>query len=56
MTAAGCERKLTAVGCERMLTAAGKGKVFYGQEFRGGESTFTVCEVNYQLLAVVLLK
>ena len=31
------------------------GKVFYGQESPRGESTTTVCGVNYQLLAVMLL-
>ena len=34
----------------------GKGKVFYGQEPPSGESTTTECGVNYQLLAVMLLK
>ena len=33
-----------------------KGKVFYGQKSPRGESTTTHCEVNYQLLAVMLLK
>ena len=32
------------------------GKVFYGQEASRGESATTVCGVNYQLLAVMLLK
>ena len=30
-----------------------KGKVFYGQEPRSGESTTTECGFNYQLLAVI---
>ena len=33
-----------------------KGKVLYGQEPPSGESTTTECGVNYQLLAVMLLK
>ena len=32
-----------------------KGKVFHGQESPSGESTTTVCAVNYQLLTVMLL-
>ena len=33
-----------------------KGKVFNGQVLLSGESAATVCGVNYQLLAVMLLK
>ena len=31
-------------------------KVFYGQEPPSGESTTTECEVNYQILGIMLLK
>ena len=37
-------------------TVKGKGNVFYGQEPPHGESTTTECGVNYQLLALMLLK
>ena len=33
-----------------------KGKIFDGQEFPKGEPTATLCGVNYQLFAVILLK
>ena len=38
------------------LKGKGNGKVFNGQEPLTGESTTTVRGVNYQLLAVMLLK
>ena len=35
------------------MSYKGKGKVFYGQQPAGGESTTTECGVNYQILAVI---
>ena len=40
----------------RNIEGKGNGKVFYGQELPNGKSTTNVCGVNYQLLAVMLLK
>ena len=41
---------------QRIFKCKGKGKVSYGQEPPGGESTTRKCGVNYELLAVMLLK
>ena len=51
-------RRESTMMSNRYLQSAynGKGKVFYGQEPQSGESTTTECDVNYQLLAVMLLK
>ena len=38
------------------LVAFVKSKVVYGQEPPSGDSTITECGINYQLLAVMLLK
>ena len=41
-------------GNHRLFGHSGyKGKAFYGQEPRSGESTTTECGFNYQLLAVI---
>ena len=39
-----------------ICNVVGKRKLFYGHEPSSGESTTTECAVNYQLLAVMLLK